>query len=217
MRVTRAVSRLPRAELFVGVARAGRRRLTAEVLIAMLAAGCASAPAAAPATKPLPASIPFVAGEPLTMFTMRYQDITPGTGAAAEPRQCYYAHYTGWLLADGHKFQSSRDTNARGEVNTPFSFAQGARQVIAGWDVGFIGMKVGGTRRLIIPQQLAYGDLGQPRGHIPPRADLVFDVELLAQTDTLATADSSRVSRQRNGTLPRGPWCAKWGEAFPGK
>ncbi len=177
----------------------------------MLGAGCASAPAPA-ATKPLPASIPHVAGEPTAMFTMRYQDITVGTGAPTEARKCYYAHYTGWLLADGFRFQSSHDTNARGEVNTPFSFAQGARQVIAGWDVGFSGMRVGGKRRLIIPQQLAYGDIGQPRGHIPPKADLVFDVELLAIADTAATADSARVQRSQAGALPRPPWCVKWSE-----
>jgi peptidylprolyl isomerase len=177
---------------------------------AFVGAGCASAPAAAPASKPLPASIPYVAGEPITMFTMRYLDVTIGTGAAAEPRKCYYAHYTGWLLADGFRFQSSRDTNARGEVNTPFGFAQGARQVIAGWDVGFIGMRVGGKRRLIIPQQLAYAE--QRRGNIPPFSDLVFDVELMAVGDTVATADSGRVQRNRAGALPRTPWCARFAE-----
>jgi hypothetical protein len=60
-------------------------------------------------------------------------------------------------------------------------FVQGRRQVIAGFDVGFEGMKVGGKRRLFLPYQMAYGELG--RGTIPPKAELIFDVELLAVKD----------------------------------
>lgn len=119
----------------------------------------------------LPASIPAAPGPLHSAFELRYVDIKIGTGAPAQPGQSYTVHYTGWLH-DGTKFDSSVD---RGQ---PFDFVQGQKRVITGWDVGFEGMKVGGKRRLFIPYQLAYGELG--RDPIPPKADLIFDIELLA-------------------------------------
>jgi uncharacterized damage-inducible protein DinB len=83
-------------------------------------------------------------------------------------------HYTGWLR-DGVKFDSSVD------AGKPLKFVQGRRQVIAGWEMGFEGMKVGGKRRLFLPYALAYGENG--RGKIPPKAELIFDVELLDAKD----------------------------------
>jgi len=102
---------------------------------------------------------------------LRYQDVTAGEGAQATADRTVSVHYTGWL-PNGEKFDSSRDRNQ------PFSFTLGAGQVIAGWDEGVAGMKVGGSRKLVIPAELGYGTSGAPPD-IPPGATLVFDVELL--------------------------------------
>ena len=101
-----------------------------------------------------------------------YEEITVGAGAAAASGQRVTVHYTGWLT-NGTKFDSSKDRN------DPFEFHLGQGQVIAGWDEGVAGMKVGGTRKLTIPPALGYGARGAG-GVIPPNATLVFEVELLA-------------------------------------
>ena len=106
-----------------------------------------------------------------TASGLQYQDVVTGTGTEATPGKVAVVHYTGWLT-DGTKFDSSRD---RGE---PFSFPLGGGQVIAGWDEGVAGMKVGGRRKLVIPPDLGYGAGGSPPV-IPPASTLVFDVELL--------------------------------------
>jgi peptidylprolyl isomerase len=106
---------------------------------------------------------------------LKYTDTKTGDGATATPGNKVSAHYTGWLYnngAKGAKFDSSVD---RGQ---PFQFTLGAHQVIAGWDEGVAGMKVGGKRTLIIPPELGYGARGAG-GVIPPNATLMFDVELL--------------------------------------
>src|SRR3954464_14375323 len=102
---------------------------------------------------------------------LRYEDVAPGEGKEASANKTVSVHYTGWL-PNGEKFDSSRDRNQ------PFSFTLGAGQVIAGWDEGVAGMKVGGRRKLVIPPDLGYGTAGAPPD-IPPGATLVFDVELL--------------------------------------
>ena len=102
---------------------------------------------------------------------LRYQDVTEGQGKEAKAGNTVSVHYTGWL-PNGEKFDSSRDRNQ------PFGFTRGAGQVIAGWDEGVAGMKVGGRRKLVIPPDLGYGTAGAPPD-IPPGATLVFDVELL--------------------------------------
>lgn len=101
---------------------------------------------------------------------LRFRDETVGTGAEATPGKRVTVHYTG-TLESGDKFDSSRDRDE------PFTFGLGARQVIAGWDEGVSGMKVGGRRTLVIPPQLGYGSRGI--GPIPPNSTLIFDVELL--------------------------------------
>lgn len=106
---------------------------------------------------------------------LQIEDTVAGSGAEAKPGARVRVHYTGWLYengAAGRKFDSSKD---RGD---PFVFSLGAGQVIRGWDEGVAGMRVGGTRRLIIPPQLGYGARGAG-GVIPPNATLLFDVELL--------------------------------------
>jgi peptidylprolyl isomerase len=124
----------------------------------------------------LPANIPVVRGIPKTLvkIELKYIDAKIGTGELAKPGWKYTVHYTGWLY-NGTKFDSSVD---RG---TPLDFTQGAHRVIPGWDQGFAGMHVGGKRRLFIPYQLAYGERGS--GPIPPKSDLIFDIELIAQSD----------------------------------
>jgi FKBP-type peptidyl-prolyl cis-trans isomerase len=102
---------------------------------------------------------------------LRFQDLVPGDGAEASAGKTVSVHYTGWL-PNGEKFDSSRDRDQ------PFGFTLGAGQVIAGWDEGVAGMRVGGRRKLVIPPDLGYGTAGAPPD-IPPGATLVFDVELL--------------------------------------
>src|SRR5580658_8407701 len=128
----------------------------------------------------MPPTVPEIHGTVTEPFMMRYIDVKVGDGAPAAPGKQYKVHYTGWLR-DGTKFDSSRD---RGE---PLTFVQGQRQVIAGWETGFEGMRVGGQRRLFLPYQLAYGEKGQGRV-IGPKAELIFDVELLDVTEPPALA-----------------------------
>ena len=123
------------------------------------------------ASLPLQAQMPEVTAARQTMPAVTYAEVVTGTGDPAAPGMQYTLHYTGWLAADGKKFDSSLD---RPE---PFSFVQGRRQVIPGFEQGFDGMKVGGKRRIFIPYQMAYGEKGS--GPIPPKSDLIFDVELL--------------------------------------
>jgi peptidylprolyl isomerase len=125
----------------------------------------------------LPAGIPPATGKVESALALRYIDIKSGDGAEAQPGQFYTVHYTGWLASDGTKFDSSVDRNE------PFTFQQGTHGVIPGWDYGFAGMHVGGKRRLFIPYQLAYGDRGRPPV-MPPKSDLIFDIELIAAGDT---------------------------------
>lgn len=99
------------------------------------------------------------------------EDLKVGTGPEATPGRRITVHYTGTLM-EGTKVDSSKDRNE------PYEFVLGQREVIAGWDEGLKGMKVGGTRRLTVPASMAYGSRGS-HGVIPPNAALTFDVELL--------------------------------------
>lgn len=99
------------------------------------------------------------------------QDITIGTGSEAVAGKTITVNYSG-AFTDGRVFDSSY------KRKTPFEFVLGAGQVIAGWDKGFNGMKVGGKRRLIIPPDFGYGPNGVSN-IIPPNSTLIFEVELL--------------------------------------
>lgn len=112
----------------------------------------------------------------MTASGLQYEDLTVGSGEEAKPGAHVSVHYTGWLQnpdgSAGSKFDSSKDRN------DPFAFPLGAGHVIRGWDEGVQGMKVGGTRKLVIPPALGYGARGAG-GVIPPNATLIFEVELL--------------------------------------
>ncbi|MFA5878263.1 MAG: FKBP-type peptidyl-prolyl cis-trans isomerase [Candidatus Staskawiczbacteria bacterium] len=105
---------------------------------------------------------------------MKVEVLKEGTGDAVENGMTVMAHYVG-TLEDGTKFDSSID---RGQ---PFPFTLGVGQVIKGWDLGVVGMKVGEKRRLTIPGNLGYGENGIP-GLIPSNSTLIFEVELISFT-----------------------------------
>lgn len=98
-------------------------------------------------------------------------DIEAGTGAEVQPGATVTVHYTGALVKNGIIFQSSHD------FGKTISF--GLDQVIKGWTHGVPGMKAGGTRRLVIPAEMAYG-AQSPAPNIPANSDLVFDIDLIA-------------------------------------
>jgi FKBP-type peptidyl-prolyl cis-trans isomerase FkpA len=130
--------------------------------LGVIAAACGSNPAAPTSTGPYSQT-----------------DIRVGTGAEATNGRLVTVNYTGWLYdtskpdGKGNQFDSSLNPG-----RVPYSFVLGAGIVIQGWERGVAGMKVGGTRRLIIPPDLAYGNDGQ--GAIPGNATLVFDIDLLS-------------------------------------
>lgn len=137
-------------------------------IAALLLCGCATT---------LPRSreaIPSVAGETLSKGGIQYIDVARGSGAPTTNGKCAYTHYTGWLT-NGLRVDTSRD----GE---PVAFVQGSGKVMRGWEIGIEGMRAGAKRRLLIPYQLAYGTEGSPP-LVPARADMIFDVELMAVTD----------------------------------
>ena len=103
---------------------------------------------------------------------LKIEVLKEGAGEGAKNGDRVTVHYVG-TLEDGTKFDSSVD---RGQ---PFVFTLGIGQVIKGWDLGVLNMKVGEKRKLVIPSELGYGDIGTPGGPIPPKATLIFEVELL--------------------------------------
>ncbi len=106
-------------------------------------------------------------------YQLETDDITAGQGDEAVPGRVVEVHYVGVSWKTGRQFDASWD---RGST---FKFGLGKGQVIAGWDQGVLGMKVGGRRRITVPPMLAYGKLGAG-GVIGPDETLVFVVDLIA-------------------------------------
>lgn len=144
------------------------------VVFLVLLAACSGKPDAPPA----PAGNAPQA-ERSAVTALQSVTLKPGTGAAVAGGQIAVVEYTGWLYEasatdnKGKQFDSSRS------AGRAFKFPLGTGSVIKGWDQGVAGMKVGESRRLIIPPDLAYGDNGAG-GVIPPGATLVFDIDLIA-------------------------------------
>ncbi len=136
-------------------------RIALVVAMVMTATGCGGGESS-PSNTPTPPSAPF-----------SMTDLREGTGASATQGRTVMVSYTGWLY-DPTKPESK---GAQFDSSTNFSFQLGVGRVIAGWDQGVVGMKVGGQRRLVIPPNLGYGS--QMVGSIPPNSTLVFDVMLL--------------------------------------
>jgi FKBP-type peptidyl-prolyl cis-trans isomerase FkpA len=134
------------------------------ILVVSVLAACHGKPSVAPMSN---------------VTSLQSVELKPGTGDAVTAGKIAVVQYTGWLYDasapdnKGKQFDSSRT------AGRPFRFPLGTGQVIKGWDQGVLGMKIGESRRLIIPSDLAYGDSGAG-GVIPPGATLVFDVDLVA-------------------------------------
>ena len=127
---------------------------------------------------PSPDTPPTVDKKPVTLADgLQYIDLTEGGGIPAVNGNSLSVIYTGWLQSTGQKFDSTYDDGGQ-----PFSVTLGQGQVIKGWEEGLVGIRSGGTRRLIIPAELAYGSQGQSQGKvpIPPNATLIFDVTVVS-------------------------------------
>jgi FKBP-type peptidyl-prolyl cis-trans isomerase len=137
-------------------------RIALIVVMVFTASACGGGDSS-PSNTPTPPSAPF-----------SMMDVREGTGPTATAGRIVTVSYTGWLY-DPTKPESK---GAQFDSSNNFSFQLGVGRVIAGWDQGVVGMKVGGQRRLVIPPNLGYGS--QMVGSIPPNSTLVFDIMLLA-------------------------------------
>jgi peptidylprolyl isomerase len=198
---------------------AGSADTNAQTQTKAKAAQCRSIGGSGPCQVKLPPGVPPGKGAVKTAFALRYLDIRLGAGAEAEPNEIYQINYTGWLGVngrpdDGREFDSSYDRpglplydkNGKAVMGPdgtqklgdpmPMSYSQGRSRGNPGFDQGFTGMRAGGKRRLFIPWQLGYGAQGHApvdpvRSVIPPKSDLIYDIELVAVPDA---------SRPPNGT-----------------
>lgn len=145
------------------------RRLVSSIALLTLLVPLAGCGGGSSPTEPTVINVPY-----------SQTDLKVGEGAEAVNGKILTVHYTGWLYDVSAAQNKGRqfDTSVG---KSPFSFRLGAGAVIAGWDRGVAGMKVGGQRRLVVPPSLGYGSVAY--GPIPANSTLVFDVELLAVAD----------------------------------
>jgi FKBP-type peptidyl-prolyl cis-trans isomerase len=137
---------------------------------------CIALAAACSGKSDAPPSAPAAAANPVTSLQM--VTLKPGTGAVVGGGQIAVVQYTGWLYEAGAADHKGKEFDSSRNGRQAFKFPVGTGSVIKGWDQGVAGMKVGESRRLVIPPELGYGDSGAG-GVIPPGATLVFDVELV--------------------------------------
>jgi FKBP-type peptidyl-prolyl cis-trans isomerase FkpA len=134
------------------------------ILAAFLACGIACGSSDSTPTAPSTSSSPYT-----------QTDLVVGTGAAANNGNNVTVSYTGWL------YDTSKPSGKGNQIDSNnLTFTLGANNLIAGWDRGIPGMRVGGQRRLILPPDLAYGSSTPSPSTIPPNATLVFDITLLS-------------------------------------
>ena len=214
--------------LLVASAAAGAQTATKPATPSAAKPATHTATTAATTAVKLPPGVPPVKARLQTAFSLRYQDVVIGAGSDAAPRKMYSVHYTGWLASTGRKFDSSYDhpgpplkdkdgkmlRDEKDQIKPgppqPISFIQGTGRAIPGFDEGFTGMKVGGKRRIFIPWQMAYGELGRDgpdAAHpgIPPKTDLIFDVELLDVKDIAMPANHPAMTTPRPGMSVQPP------------
>ncbi len=134
---------------------------------------------------------------------LQKEEVAPGAGPEAKDGDKVWVHYTGRLAKNNKQFDSSVGKK-------PFPVELGKGEVIKGWDLGLVGMKVSGKRKLTIPSKLGYGDAGHPPD-IPPKATLVFDVEMLSigsapgeKTDAPAASGSASAAPAVSGSAKAG-------------
>jgi FKBP-type peptidyl-prolyl cis-trans isomerase FkpA len=133
-------------------------------ILAGLMAACGGKPAPPPAS---------------AVTEMQSIQLKAGSGDSVAAGKIAVVQYTGWLYETAAKDHKGKEFDSSRNQGQPFRFPLGAGQVIKGWDQGVVGMKVGESRRLVIPPGMAYGDSGAG-GVIPPGATLVFDIDLVA-------------------------------------
>jgi len=165
----------------VEIRRSGRRGPGAVVAMALavLLSGCGDDPVQVEFEVIEEVTFDPSLGIDLSMMTktntgVYIEELVVGTGAQLTFGMIAEVDYTGWLK-DGTKFDSSLDPG-----RVPYTFLMGNGEVIAGWEDGMVGMYVGGSRKLVIPAERAYGAQGSSGGVIPPGAIVVFEVTLLS-------------------------------------